>query len=228
MENFELDVLFYIFFAIKSVSDDKSKTISSRIGVERDVNTGPRQLDTKKNVDIDTKHCPKLERLYRDYAPVLSAQLRKTFGNGPPEPDDLTQQAFQKLIERGDTSDISSVKGFLWTTARNLLFNDKRNHQVRAKYDFELENIFSPGQRDDNATESVLSAREELVIINKTLEKMPEKRRLAFIMHRVDGLPISRVASELGIARSPARRHILRAMEDIQVALVERKLDGSL
>lgn len=165
----------------------------------------------------------KLDALYRAYAPVLAAKLRQTFGNGPPDPDDLTQLAFQKLIERGDISDISNLKGFLWNTARNLLFNDRRNRITRSKYDFEIEHLFFPNRGADSTPESVIGAREELRAINKAFDQMPNKRRLAFIMHRIDGLSVAEVARRLGIARSPARRHILRAMEDIQVALAALK-----
>lgn len=171
------------------------------------------------NVDDTTR--TDIDQLYRDHAPILSAKLRQTFGNGPPDPDDLTQQAFQKLIERGDTSDISSLKGFLWCTARNLLFNDKRNRTARSRYDFEIEHLFFPNRGAESTPESVLGAKEELRAINKAFGKMPKKRRLAFILHRIDGLPIAEVARRLHIARSPARRHILRAMEDIQVALAD-------
>lgn len=167
-----------------------------------------------------------LDRLYREHAPVLAAKLRQTFGDGPPDPDDLTQLAFQKLIERGDTSDISSLKGFLWATARNLLFNDRRNSGTRSRYDFEIEHLFFPNRGADATPESVLGAREELRAINDAFGRMPEKRRLAFIMHRIDGLPVAEVARRLRIARSPARRHILRAMEDIQVALAQLRAGG--
>ena len=167
-----------------------------------------------------------LERLYREHAPVLAAKLRQTFGDGPPDPDDLTQLAFQKLIERGDIADISSLKGFLWATARNVLFNDKRDRGARSRYDFEIEHLLFPNRGGDATQESVLGAREELRAVNDAFGRMPEKRRLAFIMHRIDGLPVAEVARRLRIARSPARRHILRAMEDIQVALAQLRAGG--
>ncbi|MEM0985104.1 MAG: sigma-70 family RNA polymerase sigma factor [Pseudomonadota bacterium] len=181
-------------------------------------NTGD---DSPRASRPDTAAATELDQLYREHAPVLSAKLRQTFGDGPPDPDDLTQQAFQKLIERGDTSDISSLKGFLWCTARNLLFNDKRDRGTRSKFDFEIEHLFFPNRGAESTPESVVGAREELRAINNAFGKMPEKRRLAFILHRIDGLSIAEVARRLHIARSPARRHILRAMEDIQVALAD-------
>ncbi|MEM6781824.1 MAG: sigma-70 family RNA polymerase sigma factor [Pseudomonadota bacterium] len=188
-------------------------------GVNDVTTTAPLSSDNKTTTPMTKSG--KLEQLYREHAPVLSAKLRKTFGDGPPDPDDLTQQAFQKLLERADTSDISSLKGFLWCTARNLLFNDKRDRGARSRYDFEIEHLFFPNRGAESTPESVLGVKEELFVINRAFGEMPEKRRLAFILHRIDGLSVSDVARRLRIGRSPARRHILRAMEDIQVALAE-------
>ena len=39
--------------------------------------------------------------LYRDYFGQLSGTLRKIYGNGPPDPNDIAQQAFEKVIKRG-------------------------------------------------------------------------------------------------------------------------------
>ncbi|MEM9054458.1 MAG: RNA polymerase sigma factor [Pseudomonadota bacterium] len=160
-----------------------------------------------------------MEALYRTHAKDLSSSLRKAFGDGPPDPDDIAQQAFQKLIERERLSDIRNLKGFLWRTARNLVLNAKRSRSTRAKYDFEIEQLYFPSRGGNSSPEAVLSAKEELRAINAALRAMPEKRRRAFILHRVEGLSVSEVARRLRISRSPADRHIMRAAEDIQVCL---------
>ena len=54
-------------------------------------------------------HVAKIDRLYRDHWVALVGSLRRTFGDGPPDPDDIAQQAFQKLIERDRLSDIRSI-----------------------------------------------------------------------------------------------------------------------
>lgn len=141
------------------------------------------------------------------------------FGAGPPDPEDVAQQAFEKLLERGDCSDIAALDAFLWRSARNLMLKGKRHEDVRAKYDFEIEQLFFPRRGDTSTPEGVLRTKEELAAINQALREMPEKRRRAFILHRVDGLPVVEVAKRLGIARSPANRHISRAYRDIELRL---------
>lgn len=166
-----------------------------------------------------------LETLYRDHAPILKAKLRQVFGNGPPDPDDIAQAAFEKLIQRGSTSDIASIKGYLWRTARNLFFNDKKRQSMRSRHDFEIEQLFFPQRGGESNAEIVLGAKEELRAINIVLQNMPERRRRAFLLHRVEGLSISEVARRLRIARSPADRHIKRAAEDIHICLAKLRAD---
>ena len=163
----------------------------------------------------------RLKAAYDLHASAITAGLRKTFGDGPPDPEDVTQQAFQRLIERKTLDDIDSIKAFLWRTARNLILNEKKKIAVRSKYDFELEHIFFPSRGDNQSQEAVSSAKEELRAINEVLRRMPERRRRAFILHRIEGLTISETARRLRIARSAADRHILKAASEIQIRLAK-------
>ncbi|MEM0909797.1 MAG: sigma-70 family RNA polymerase sigma factor [Pseudomonadota bacterium] len=157
--------------------------------------------------------------IYYIYYPKLKAALLKSFGVGPPDPDDMIHKAFQKLLERSCISDIKDIHAFLWCTARNLTLEEKRKTQIHAKYNFEVEQIFFPLGGENSTPESILSAREELLIINQALEHMPPTRRRAFVLHKIDGLRVAEVARRLNMSRNPAQKHINKAMKDIALAL---------
>ena len=158
-----------------------------------------------------------IRAFYRDHADRLSATLRKIYGDGPPDPDDICQQAFQKLIERGDLGSIVNLKAFVWRTARNLVLKAKRADDVRARYDYEVEQIYFPLKGDDSTPERVIVARDQLKAINALLLAMPEKRRRAVILHRVDGLSVAEVGRRLGISRSTAAQHVARGVADLDI-----------
>ncbi|MEM6537350.1 MAG: sigma-70 family RNA polymerase sigma factor [Pseudomonadota bacterium] len=159
--------------------------------------------------------------LYRDHSGELIASLRKAFGAGPPDPEDVAQQAFQKLIERQDRTDIRDLKAFLWRTARNTFLKAVSKDGVRSRYDFEVEHLFFPARGDDSTPERVLEVKEELQAINEVLREMPEKRRHAFLLHKVEGLSVAAVARRLGISRTPAQKHITRAAHQIETHLTD-------
>lgn len=161
------------------------------------------------------------DRIYRETLQSLTAMLRKSFGNGPPEPEDIAQQAYQRLLERARLDDIRNVEAFLWRTARNLFFNEQRRQVVRSRYDYELEQIYFPEQGFDSDPERVHLAEEQIGVIQRVLLAMPERRRRAFVLHRIEGLSIAATGRALKISATAAGKHIAKAMADIDRLLAE-------
>ena len=159
--------------------------------------------------------------LYREHVVSLAQSLRSHFGDGPPDPEDIAQQAFEQLIQRERLDDIENPRAFLWRTGRNLIFNDRRAQQVRTRYDYELESLYFPPGGDEQSPERVLLARQQIEAIGRCLSAMPDRRRQAFNLHRIDGLSVSDTARQLGISRTAAVKHIARAAAEIDDCLRE-------
>lgn len=157
--------------------------------------------------------------LYSTNSGDLSAYLRKVYGDGPPDPDDIAQQAFERLAAYKDIDRIKNLKAFLWRTARNLLLTYKRNSDARSKYDFEIEHLFFAAKGSEESPERVLEVRQQLLIIEKALAVMPTRRRDAFLLHRVEGLNLTETGKRLGVTRHAIVKHIARASVDIETAL---------
>ena len=157
--------------------------------------------------------------LYKRQAAKLQFALRQVFGVGPPDPEDVAQQAFQKLMERPNLCDIRDVEAYLWRTARNLVLKEKAKDGIRTRYDFEVEQIYFPTKSYNSTPERVLSAKEQLSVVNEVILSMPANRRLSFVLHRIEGLSISETYRRLGVSRQAVMKHIVRAMADIQHAV---------
>lgn len=157
----------------------------------------------------------KISGLYSRYAGQLTASLRKNFGDGPPDPDDIAHQAFQKLLERDDLNKIANLRAYLWRTARNLVLAKKRSQVSRSRYDFEVEQLFFPLKDDVSTPERILVAKEQLEAISDVLAEMPEKRRRVVILSRVEGLSVTDIARRLGISRPTASVHLSKGMADL-------------
>lgn len=164
---------------------------------------------------------PEIADLFESYRPSLAGTLRRLYGDGPPDPDDVAQQAFHKLIERGDFDTILNLRAFIWRTAKNIIFAAKRSRVVRSRYDYEVEQFYFPLKTDVSTPESIIQAKEQLEAINQCLSKMPLKRRRAFMLHRVEGLSIAETGRRLGISRTTAAQHISRAATDLDLFLLE-------
>ena len=177
--------------------------------------------ETKTPAPLERSAPDEIVVLYQSYSRQLSATLRSMYGDGPPDPDDITQLAFEKVFQRGDLSSISNLKAFVWSTARNLFRKEKRAQAVRTRHDYEVEQIYFSLKGDDSTPERVIGARQQLKAINKLLWTMPEKRRKALILHRIDGLSVAAVGRRLGISRTAAAKHVARALEEIDALFAE-------
>lgn len=150
---------------------------------------------------------------------TLITMLRKSFGSGPPDPEDIAQQAYRKLLERERTDDIQNLDAFLWRTARNLVFKDQRAKAVRSRYDYEVEQLYFPSRGCDLDPERVGIAKEQVNQVRQALLEMPERRRRAFVLHRIEGLSIAETARQLKISATATGKHIARAMAGIDERL---------
>ncbi|MEM8982684.1 MAG: sigma-70 family RNA polymerase sigma factor [Pseudomonadota bacterium] len=163
----------------------------------------------------------RVDALSKTYLNELADGIRSRFGNGPPDPEDVAQEAFSRLLEADDTAKIKNLKAYLWRTARNLVFDATKAIKIRSKYEFEIEALFFPLRGDNLSPETVVSAREQLKLINDVLRKMPEKRRRAFVLYRIEGLTMVNVAKRLRIGHSAVHKHLVKAHAELNAIFAE-------
>ncbi|MEM8774678.1 MAG: sigma-70 family RNA polymerase sigma factor [Pseudomonadota bacterium] len=183
--------------------------------VAHPVSNPARQSDRLSEADKTVSH------LYAEQLRPLAAYLRKVYGSGPPDPEDIAQEAFQRLIEHHDLSSIRNLRAFLWRTARNLVISNKRSVARRTKYDYEIEQLYFAIESPGSDPESVLATKEQLLIIDQVLQSMPARRRKAFLWHRVDQMSFTAIGKKLGITRRAVARHVVKAACEIQTAMHE-------
>lgn len=164
---------------------------------------------------------PRMARISAEDVRELSVGLRDRYGNGPPDPDDVAQEAYRRVLERNDLSSVRNVKAFLWRTARNLILDALKSAQSRAKYDFEVEQIFFPLKSDVSSPEVVIIARQQLKTINDLLETMPKTRRRAFLLHRIDRQSKTEIARRLKISRTMVHKHIAVASAQVHALFAD-------
>ncbi|MEM0953923.1 MAG: sigma-70 family RNA polymerase sigma factor [Pseudomonadota bacterium] len=162
-----------------------------------------------------------LTHLYKSFAPFLTNALRKSFGDGPPDPEDAAQQAFERMLERTDLSAIRDVKAFLWGTARNFMLTGNRSVRVAAKYQQDVEQRFFAPQSYGTDPQRVINAGEIVGLINAALMNMPLRRRRAFYLRRVEGLPVREIAQRLGISSAAVSKHVAIASAELDVLLAD-------
>lgn len=143
-----------------------------------------------------------VERAYRQYWSELCAYIRKTFGSGPPEPEEVAQVAFVRYAAL-DAAEIANPRAFLYRTAHNIVLDHRRREAVRSRLSAEVAVLDFGGEAANADGERVLSAKERLAIVDATIRAMEPRRRKVLIMHAIHGLNYTDIARRMGV--SPTR-----------------------
>lgn len=160
-----------------------------------------------------------LRDLYQRHWSGVCAYIRAQFGNGPPDPEDVAQQAFEKLGDLEDCTAIQHPKAYLLRTAHNIVISDKRRQATSLKYAemTKHENIQSQGY--ELTPERVYMAEEQFAMLKDLIELMPEKRREMLLMNRIHGMTYAEIARQLGVSDTAVKKQVYKAVSELDVAL---------
>ena len=77
---------------------------------------------------------------------------------------------------------------------------------------------------EDFSPERVLLAREQVAMVRTVLERLPERVRAAFVLHRFDELGYAEIAKRLGVSVSSIEKYISQAMKELTAARMRDEL----
>ncbi|QIL91643.1 RNA polymerase sigma factor [Microbulbifer harenosus] len=127
---------------------------------------------------------------------------------------DLYQESITRVLEQAREQRINNPVAYAIRIARNLIIN--RGPVAHA----EETEMVCPGPSPEENT----SRQQQLQEILTILETMPALRREVFIRRRLDGESREEIARALGISVEAVKKHISRALADIQRALDEGRI----
>jgi RNA polymerase sigma factor (sigma-70 family) len=157
-----------------------------------------------------------LGRRFRAFSSALQAWFRKRVLD-PVEAEDLAQESFLRIAQRGEDEEVDHFEGYLYRTAGSVLADRRRRRAVRhagAHVSYEPEH--DPGEEAEALR--VLLAREKLQQVSAVLMTLPERTRTVFVLRRVEGLRYGEIAARFGISTSAVQKHMARALEALAKA----------
>lgn len=161
--------------------------------------------------------------LYAEFVGPLVDYLRRKFGAGPPEPEDLAQIAFAQLLNRGTYRDIHDPRAFLRRAASNAAISAHRARTVRRHLLHPLtEDLEDWGS--DVTLERVLSEKDILRKVLRFVETLPGKQRRIFELNRFEDMSLTEIALREGISRTAVRKHLTKACASVDGYLARLNL----
>jgi RNA polymerase sigma-70 factor (ECF subfamily) len=117
--------------------------------------------------------------------------------------EDITAETFVRVWTASERIEAATVKGYLFTIARNLFLKGIRRTSRHTTLGEDLPDP-APGHP------SRLEQQAELDAVLARLQTVPEVDRAALLMRALDGLPYQEIATALGISVSSAKVKVHR------------------
>lgn len=151
------------------------------------------------------------------YSALVRRVLRSNLGVEA-DVEDLLQEVFLVFVRNArDIRSQGALRSFLVTVAVRVVLVELRRRRVRRwvtlSTDGEMPDVPSMPEDVDGAA--------ALRALYRLLERMPHRRRVAFVLRNIEGLEIAEVALALKVSESTAKREVLRARQTI-VARAQR------
>lgn len=126
---------------------------------------------------------------------------------------DMAQDIFMSVWNNKDKlAEIKSFKAYIFKMGKNTICNYYDHSLVNEK--FVAEQLTRPV--DFENTEELIFAQQLQTLIDMTVSKMPNQRKLIYTMSRIDGLSNNEIAEKLNINKRTVENHLTAALADIR------------
>jgi RNA polymerase sigma factor (sigma-70 family) len=112
--------------------------------------------------------------------------------------NEVLQDAYLKLADGASVREVRKPLGYCCQVVRNVAFDYHRHHAVEASYRTYCEDVELVSPPSNDAPERVLGGRQALAVIDRVLDALPARTRLAFELNRLSGMTQREIGVRLG------------------------------
>lgn len=135
--------------------------------------------------------------------------------------DDIVQESFRRIIEVRRSRNVDSVKGLLFTIARNILndlFRKKYAAQTSFVEDLDGLNVVS---KEITPTET-LSREDDTQALMDSIQALPRRCRTIMILRKIENRSHREIAEQLNISTSTVETQLTRGLRRCRKFLEKR------
>lgn len=159
-----------------------------------------------------------IENLYRAHWNDLCHWLRRRYGAGPPEPEDIAQTAFMKMAKVKNLAGIDNPRAYLFSIAANTALTGIKWFDRTRRF-IEGELAETGHTLEEISPERAYSSRERFSVVEDQLEALPEKQREIVIRSRLGGQTYEQISAETGWSMADISRQLNAALTAMRRAL---------
>tara|TARA_Y100000780_G_scaffold177509_1_gene162744 strand:- start:270 stop:959 length:690 start_codon:yes stop_codon:yes gene_type:complete len=149
---------------------------------------------------------------YREQWRGLCAFLRKTYGAGPPEPEDVAQDAFFQLANMKCREHIENPKAFLYKISINLMLRKIKSERWISHVIADDEEAFEAELLSCSEPDKVLLSQRALQRLGASFNQLSDKQKYIVTASRIDGKTYQQIANETGWSLADICRQLNSAL----------------
>ena len=159
-----------------------------------------------------------LEALFNAHGNELKYTLRRLFGDGPPDPEDLVQSAFSQIANLKSDHPIENPKAYLFKVAINLGRRSVK-HVASTRAFIETQAAFAGEQVEEISPERLLVSREEISTLDRALQALSPRQREIIVRSRLKGETYAQITAATGWSAPVISRELNAALKTLEAAL---------
>lgn len=132
---------------------------------------------------------------------------------------DLTQETFLRLARMPDGEKVEDGVRYLFAVATNLIRDHQRQSARHRRRDAGPPGEEIPADAPDAA--AVLAARQDMALLRRAIEGLPDKTRMVFLLYRLEGCSYRDIAERLEISPRTVEYHLRQAVAHCRRAMQE-------
>ncbi len=159
-----------------------------------------------------------LDDIFRRHRHDLCNLLRRMFGNGPPEPEDLVQGAFKKFAELDSIDHIENPRAFIARIAVNNGLKSIKRVQTARDYVAELLTETDAGLEKIDP-ERIYQGKQNINALNIAMAELSAKQREIVVRARLRGETYAQISKACGWSQADISRQLNRALKILADAI---------
>jgi RNA polymerase sigma-70 factor (ECF subfamily) len=161
------------------------------------------------------------DELYNRYSGLLLAYFMRMLWKDREKAEDFLHDLFTKLIHKPEYFDPTrSFKTWIYSVANNMCKNEYKRQEVRKGMVNGLDNYYSLSDRSVNVMGEVQDAFFQEAF-ERSLERLDQKHREAFILRHLEGLSIKEISETLNANEGTIKSRIFYAVKYLAESLKE-------
>lgn len=168
---------------------------------------------TEKNLAIQVNNFSTsfIESLYLKHWHELCRLLYKLYGSGPPEPEDIAQEAFTKMSQVSDIKSITDPKAFLFKIAFNISL--KSIGQIVKTRQFIAQQLCNKNiEPEEINPEKIIANIQHINAIENGMKKLTLIQREILIRSRIKGETYAQISAITGCNQTDICRQLNTAL----------------